>query len=288
MANRKLVDLYPQAKIPKFEEYSQYIGNLKKVYGELPITFFKMPIYKNPIGIEVECEGFYGDDFTRQLFSLTNDQSLKKAGVEFVSVPLKKEMIDYALVELKAILARTKVVFGHRTSIHVHVNVSEFSWNQLVTLVALYALLEEVYFSFVDSVRRGNTFCYPIIGTSPIVEILKANGNDGEKTTKYCAFNIAPIATQMTVEFRHLEGTKDAKKLRRWIQVVTKLVNYVDKLEPNTCRQELLAHIQAGTVQEKLIPRIWGHTAMIFNPSMVARSIENGSFWAVACLLENK
>lgn len=287
MADRRLVSLFPKAaKIEDNWNLDLNLDAVKKVYGELPYTFFNMEIYKNPIGIELETEDFLGTKAPIHLFSRATDNSLKKHGCEFISMPLSGVMIDYALKEIDLLCKNSGVSFGHRTSVHVHVNVSEYTWNQLVTLVALYALLEEVYYSFVNETRRANTFCYRILGTSPKVKVFPHTVEGGGQTTKYCAFNIHPISRQLSVEFRHLEGTGDKKRLRRWIQICSKLVNYVGTLDPATCRQDLIAAIQKQTVQTEWVPKIWGHTAMIFDRELIRSSIDKGELWAMTILTE--
>lgn len=288
MADRTLVSLYPEAACPLPSELLTMGPMLTKTYGKLPITYFNLPVYDNPIGIEVEAEKYSAaEKFQLLLFRREEDHSLKHNGLEMVSIPLIRTSIDYALYEIAKMNEANKFNFSHRTSVHVHCNVGGFTWNQLVYLVALYGLLEECFFSFVNETRRGNAFCYRIVGTSPEI-ILYNPANDegtGSPTTKYCGFNITPIRRQMTVEFRHLEGTADKRRLRRWIQICAKLVGHAKSVSGKTCLNDLATAITNGTVYETIVPQVWGHTAVIFPGEQVRASIENGEAWAFTVLM---
>lgn len=280
MADRRLVALFPRAAVPDKAFLDKFLRFSKEANGEID-TMFDMDIYNNPIGIEIETENFtHMPKKSLYMWTTEIDGSLRNRGIEFISRPLVRTAIDYALHEFNLVQQHNKLAFGHRTSVHVHVNVSHYTKNQLTTLVALFALLEECFYSIVNQDRSGSPFCYRIVGTDPVIKFI----NGDQITTKYCALNIAPVMTQMTVEFRHLEGTGDPVRLRRWIQICTKLVNYVGTQNPKTCKQDLMEAIEKGEVQSKLVPAVWGATAEIFNPSLVSYSIRNGELWAMTLL----
>lgn len=278
MADRKLIVKFPEA-------YRQGNGLKEHSLEDFPVpltkTFFNLPIYDNPIGIEIEAESYNGDNDDLYFWRTEEDGSLKKAGVEFISMPLVRRMIDAALMEAEEFTAKRS--FGHRTSIHIHCNVSHYTMYQLHVLQAFYGLLEKLYFSLVDPIREGNSFCYPIIGTPPTVEWYNGGG-ENERTTKYCAFNIAPIRKQMSVEFRHCQGTKDFKDIRRWVQICAKLVYYCGKLDPKTCIPFAKEVISNRTFETTVVREIWGDTTDIFNPRQIQESVRNGEFWALAVL----
>jgi hypothetical protein len=286
MADRKLVDIFTDAHWAERKEDEGCTASLellKKKYGEVALPFFNMPAYSNPIGIEIEAEGFKGCDFGPYLWRITEDNSLKKNGVEFISQVLVKRKIDYALKEAQLLVH--KLEFGHRTSIHVHCNVSHYTESQLMTLAAYYALMEELFFKLPDPLRRGNSFCYPLVGTEPELRWWKKDDEDAEenhKTTKYCAFNIAPIAKQMSVEFRHLHGTKDFTVIRRWIQLCAKLVYYCGNL--NKDEHDARDVISKGQFETLVLPKILGDTISIFDRRDIQSSVRNGELWALILL----
>lgn len=285
MADRDLVTLFPDAMCPLYLEPS---AQALARYGEKIPTFFGMAVYNNPIGIEVELEDWKGVWSDRFYWHAVEDGSLKDHGMELVSSPLSGRCIDYAIHELSLILEQNSPKFSHRTSVHVHCNVSKYSRNQLITLMALYACVEEMLFSFVDGKRRGNSFAYRLVGT-PAEVIFYPSNKEGQPTTKYCAFNIAPVPKQMTVEFRHLEGTQDFKKLRRWLQLVAKLVGRVLKLPKKTCVPDFLDALEKDLVVENYILPIWGNTGKaLFRREAMQRSVNIGKLWATTLLLNEE
>lgn len=256
-------------------------GHLKewvKHYGEIN-TYFGLPIYSNPIGIEVEMENAATaiQKASLWLWRIEEDGSLKDRGYELISVLLHGKHIDYALLELGKMFERSpEISFGHRCSIHVHVNVSEYTKYQLIALTATYAMLEESYFAFAEPIRRGNSYCYPLTSTAPGDMFIN-------ESTKYCAFNTAPIKKQFTVEFRHLEGTKDLQKIRRWVALVTKLVNFVGAMDPKTCIEVTQEKISNGKFPE-YVKEIFGNTSVLFDERTLQKSIRNGELWALTFL----
>jgi len=260
------------------ETYTSHLIDLQRRYKKLLATKFQN--YENPIGIEVELENYINqeDRFNLTLWNKTEDGSLKKYGVELVSIPLKKHMIDYALMELgQFFYENPEITVGHRTSIHVHCNVGRLTEPQLLALMALYAAYEECFFAFVDKIREGNSYCYHLVGTDTK---LRYEG------TKYCAFNISPILRQGTVEFRHLEGTKDMTKIRRWIALCAKLVNFVHTLDKDKAHEEALDMLCSKQF-DVLGEAIWGATFVFFNKEMIEFSTNKGVPWGVALIERN-
>lgn len=272
MANHFLVKMAPNAHLPKERDGYPYS---KEPVGEIP-TYFNLPIYDNPIGIEIEIEKWNGELPPMFCWHTTEDGSLKDSGVELVSYPLYGSYIDKALWELKQFYeCCPDAEFSHRCSIHVHVNVSTFTYNQLLALIGLYAIYERSLFEFVEQTRRGNSFCYPLVGTS--------NYFHWDEDTKYCALNWKPIRTQMTVEYRHLEGTKDLKKLRRWIALVTKLTNHTLALDKDSSVGIVKSIIENGQGVE-YAQNVFGNTATLLKD--LQKSVDYGAMWALT-FLEN-
>jgi hypothetical protein len=246
---------------PSFPNQVDLLQSAKLLYGEIKPTYFGG--YKNPIGIEVEVENVT-QSYQKIPFywSSTQDNSLKVKGTELISSPIGGHNIDYAIHELERTLKEIapNALWSHRTSIHVHCNISDLSRAKLELLIAYYALLEPLYFSFVAPHRHGNSFCYPL------VDVLPANARKyiGDANIKYCALNIGAVGTHSTVEFRHLEGTGDMTKIRRWIQLVVKLYDFI---ESNPIPQLNSRFKGLGTKKDysELVQDIFGKTSVLFN-----------------------
>jgi hypothetical protein len=222
-------------------------------------TFFSR--YKDPIGIEVEVEGVQSLKLSSHFYTYwreDEDGSLKDRGKEFISIPLSGKHIDYALHYLDELCSDTRLKWTHRTSIHVHANVSRYSEEDLAALILLYALFEELLFAFVDPVRSNNPYCYKITSVAP-EECFNAG-----MTTKYCALNISPVKTFCTVEFRHLQGVGNTKTIRRWVQLVVKLRQFVT----DNGSAAVFSLIDTALLQQDvtgLFKRVFGASTVLFS-----------------------
>lgn len=155
------------------------------------------------------------------------DGSLRNNGIEVVTHPVT---FDEALKDFKKVHEYVHVgelAYTHRTSTHVHVNVQNLSDTQVKTLTMLYALFENVFFNFVGPVRANNIHCVPLNYTylpnkysRPLTELV-------ETWSKYTAFNLCPVRTLGTVEFRHLYGTGDYEIYKQWLTLLRSLWNFV-------------------------------------------------------------
>jgi len=175
-------------------------------------------------GMECEIEAVSSKkDFP--YFKVTEDGSLRNDGVEFISKPLNRQALTAAFRNLHASIQYTdkQVAFSPRTSTHVHVNCRTLSDDQCRTLVLLYALFEEVFFSMVKAERRGNIHCVPLTETHlPTKYVLSINGMR-QSWSKYTAINLVPLGSLGTVEFRHLQGTDDVELVEQWLSVLENL-----------------------------------------------------------------
>lgn len=145
------------------------------------------------------------------------DGSLRNRGVEFITQPLSYEDSLGALADLKTRVVQGSNPFTHRTSTHVHVNCSDLTKDQVKVTMLLYAILEKYFFDYVDPSRKYNIHCVPLNFTllpnyyKRPIEALVANWS------KYTAFNLLPLTSIGTIEFRHLQGTNDIQLYQGWL-----------------------------------------------------------------------
>jgi hypothetical protein len=249
-----------------YEIYSHAEDVETKLYPQIEYGRKKFPGLKtymgwvsNPIGIEIEIEGYkFIDPMLKNeplfYWKTIKDGSLRD-GIEFCSIPLVSSGIDYALAEIEPFLAQCRV--SHRTGIHVHNNVSRLTKEKLYLLFAYYILFEEEFFGFVDPLRKANPYCVPVIGLDV-----------GISPKKYFAFDMMEsLNNYRTVEFRHLETTHDVRKIRRFLQLVTKLhrfihINEVKKLI------NILNSIEDQSEYEKLLDKVFGKTASFLKKTL--------------------
>lgn len=274
-ASDRVKDLFPTDKshlyvaVPRLETAISQFGEIKTFFGK----------YKNPIGIEIEIENAYPPEKNLLFWSWTHDGSLKIEGIEFVSIPLSGHCVDYALHEISPTVTNTDNLWSHRTSIHIHQNVSDFNIEKLTTLVGLYAVFEDLFFSFVDQKRKGNNYCYPLTDTSP--KLL----NWGDENLKYCALNFGnSLKSYNTIEYRHLHGTGSMKTIRRWIQLIVKLHHYVDTHDPKEIRNKI-KELSYTSQYRKFLSEIFGVTSSLFDGLSLEEAMNRCVVWAKMYLL---
>lgn len=196
---------------------------LKNLYSWKHPHLTESPVFL--AGMECEIESLASQTIDTTQWGLTEDGSLRNHGLEFVSVPLERETLVKAFKNLHAnlmFLDKTQA-FSPRTSTHVHVNCRSFTTTQLKTMLLLYALFEDFFFSMVKPERRNNIHCVPLTETYLQSQYNKDITHLVSGWHKYTAFNLCPIGSQGTVEFRHMHGTDDAVLMAQWLETIENL-----------------------------------------------------------------
>lgn len=190
-------------------------------------------------GTEYEIEdvadwNYNGDWVGKYGISSEEDHSLRNSGKEFKTKPLTFQDSLDCFEALHSNLSLGSDPYSERTSTHVHMNMGHFTEEQVKQLLLTYALYEPLFFSYVGMSRQESIFCVPLSYTSLPNHYAKPLAYLYEKWHKYTAFNLLPLHSFGTVEFRHLGGTGDFFKYERWLTAIKNLHNciYVDKFDP--------------------------------------------------------
>ncbi len=197
------------------------------------------------VGIEVEAESlrrnrdYYQHTPTpiNTYWSVVRDGSLRGSNsAEFVfQQPMFGEDVVNALTSLHDEIGDLSP--SVRTSVHVHLDVRDMTYQQLLNLVIVYLLAEPILFSQVDKERVHNPYCAPLRSCSTylanIRQCLTSDDRDGYYSflgnsagNKYTALNLLPMATQGSIEFRHKEGTSDVNTIIDWLNIIYCIKNY--------------------------------------------------------------
>lgn len=229
----------------------------------------------NLFGTEYEVESIYSYDNVNAYVNgiiIEHDHSLRNNGFEFKTkaIDLEESLNSFTALFKYLVFKKENEAFSERTSTHVHVNVGDLSLEQAKEFVLLYALLEPVFFSFVDASRQNNIFCVPLNFTAltkyyhlPFEQLVK-------HWHKYTAFNIIPAKEFGTFEFRHLEGTKDFDKYKNWISAIDSLKSFAMKgevtalqyLEQGRSIKELARVVIPSICPSLLTEDMFYHTAL--------------------------
>lgn len=185
------------------------------------------------IGLEIEVEGRNIEPLFSSYWTTKNDGSLRN-GLEFVLItPVDyQKSLMIVLEEWKQHVRNMKFNNSLRTSVHVHINVSEYEELQIFNLIALNLLFENFLTKFAGKNRIGNIFCLRTKDSEGILQILRnviENKTYFEKLTegdlKYSALNLSAIPSQGSVEFRALSGIYDIFIIYEWITQLRQLVH---------------------------------------------------------------
>lgn len=218
----------------------------KKTLAELfsikPPSVARLPsvdgAFSNQIlGMEIEVENCPGDtdlEFYEGLlkdagWAVKTDGSLRGRAYEFVSTPLREGQLLYAVQSFFARTGFTNDNFTDRCSIHVHANVTDYTVDNLASLALYYQIVEDVLFDFVGNYRNTNIYCIPWnqcrMNYNLITKLFGQNSVQNlYNWQKYTALNILPVTKLGTVEFRHMHGTADIRKISRWVHIISNLM----------------------------------------------------------------
>lgn len=197
---------------------------------------------KNPeegtFGVEIECEGENLFPIDNVYWKTEDDGSLRgvfpHSRCEWVfkkPLSLKKTLLAIKHLANKQEEEKAIPKFSFRTSVHVHVNVLDLTWDEYCSFIYLYLLLEEPLMNFCGQERIGNRFCLRLQdaeGLLDSVNYLFQTGPQGfrmlnEENIRYSAINIYATRKYGSLEFRGMRGTLDEGVLRKWINALNSL-----------------------------------------------------------------
>lgn len=196
-----------------------------------------------PIGVEIELENIDHNDILIKGWVNHSDGSLRNNGCEFVTgvqiynnvLPLKgKDLVD-ALDVIYDHLTRFEpdAEVSERTSVHIHIDFSEFTVDELSTFIILYTIFEKVLFEYAGMNRYNNLYCSPITADAKLFQkISKSLYSHSlalviqQACAKYSAMNLHSLTKLGTIEFRMHRGSTDTSKILEWINILLSLRQY--------------------------------------------------------------
>lgn len=207
---------------------------MKKMYEIL-----NKPLIDGLFGVEIECEGNDLFPINTRYWRTESDGSLRgqfpNQACEWV---MKKPLsFDATVVALKHLLNAQKDAkfnFSIRTSVHVHVNVLDLTWDEYMCMVYLYMLLEEPMMRKCGNTRIANRFCLRVQDAEGILDTIEFLMNVGEggifnvhgDQVRYAALNIAATCKYGSLEFRGMEGNLDIPRLTEWLTAINSIKEF--------------------------------------------------------------
>lgn len=187
------------------------------------------------VGLEVEVEGKNLVSSLFNYWTTHTDQSLRNVDshppIEYVlKRPVSRhevgKVLNYLAGHLKS--SNSEVVDSTRTSVHVHLNVRDYSMRQLYCFIILYMIFEEVLVDWCGADRVGNLFCLRAKDSDYFLEMLIEPLKSGDVRTwreelRYTACNLSSVRKFGSLEFRSLRGTVDPTIIQNWVRILLKI-----------------------------------------------------------------
>lgn len=202
------------------KQLQQYLDStIAEIYG------LRHPPTKRVIGVEIEVEGDFNNLNPGGMkdWVVEHDHSLRN-GIEFILRP-PKTLVNFkaSLKQFESAIKDCNIVPSIRTSIHVHVNVSHFTFQQVVNFLFLYWCVEDILVGMNGEEREGNLFCLRASDAEGIFWNLLDSYKKGRPLStnvnnnlRYAALNLASLSKFGTLEFRFIRGAVDIDEIFQW------------------------------------------------------------------------
>jgi len=189
-------------------------------------------VTEGTVGVEIEVEG---DDLPLNILSNywkdEEDNSLRGGREYVLKKPISIAVLPKALSSLGELFKEcgSSLNFSHRTSVHVHINVSQMEVSDLKKFVFLAYLLDTALAEIGGREIKGNRFALRLKDAQGIYFILKEFFETGripnQNEAKYSSINLCPIGSYGSVEFRSMRGTFDYGVLTHWCELLVNIRN---------------------------------------------------------------
>lgn len=232
-------------------------------------------------GLEIECYHKHpsGRPFAERVpkWGWTYDGSIKGYPTEYKATEFLSPIMwgNKALEDLAEFLGQLKPKVMANTNLtcglHVHVQSSDLSPQQVANVLMLWEVLEDWAFDAMPAHRRTIKHSRPIKGLFNRQRLLEVGSpedlakvvynlpelpyryldsikNNKYNEVRYRSLNAHSHFFKGTLEFRMHSGTLNWRKIRHWMEVCTKVVD-IGKTKSNWTLNEFLAQLDKATVE---------------------------------------
>lgn len=209
----------------------------KKVAQKKPYTvreYFGLPHTEGEVGVEIEVEGTKLPEINSGGWRTDRDGSLRGlVSREYVfAKPVPRQEVGKTLQYFGDSLRKYKAEVDHnstRTGVHVHLNMQDKTFKQVITTYCLYSCMEDLFVKFSGEHREGNLFCLRNKDAGFLVDYVKQTvktqdwtrfGND---IIRYASINLCALPKYGSLEFRSMRGTVDPDLINTWVNMLLKV-----------------------------------------------------------------
>jgi hypothetical protein len=194
------------------------------------------------VGVEIEVEGKNLPAVFDGGWRTEVDNSLR-GGQEYIfDGPCNLDGVKKRLLRLHEAFknAEAQPKFSFRTSVHVHLNVQQLTYNQLLNAIYTYLLIEEPLMNLCGEERKGNRFCLRLADAEGMLDTLAKLFAGGEGSIKrniphnkmrYSAINVEALGKYGSLEFRAMKGNMDTDKIVLWCNSLINLRDFAQKFD---------------------------------------------------------
>ena len=183
-------------------------------------------------GVDVQGESYNHN--TRNHWKIVSDSSIQGGNGNEIVSPVLTGLDGIEQVKKVCIaLNRAGAKVNKSCGFHLHLGVQDYQINDFKNLVNSFAHLEKEFDKIQPESRRGNNNSYcknltsigrnlteKINATNSINELVNVFGG------RYFKLNLQSFNRYGTVEFRHHSGTTTFSKIKNWILICSRLVDY--------------------------------------------------------------
>lgn len=242
------------------------------------------------MGVELEIEEANEFQLVENMRS-TEDGSLRNGGVEFITFPANYDSTYNQLQEFFTLNNPHEECYSERTSIHVHMNVQDFTLPQLANVLLIYQTCEHLLYQFVGADRDKNIFCVPLsecyVARNAATVLANGDYNPVMRWQKYTGLNLAPVRSLGTVEFRHMPGNCNMELISTWLKLLVSIM----QMAKNSTYDDLLETIitlNSSSAYDAFLTKIFNtHTTHLMTPDY-RMLLENGVLAAKYAVLFHK
>lgn len=174
---------------------------------------------------------------TRNYWKVVSDSSISgENGNEIVSPVLRGQDGIEQIKKVCIALAKAGAKVNNSCGFHLHLGASDLNLENFKNLIKSHIEVEAGFDSIVPNSRRANNnhYCKSLTSAArskqELLTKINAAGSINELVrifnTRYLKLNLQSFTRQGTVEFRHHSGTTTFSKIRNWIMICARLVEY--------------------------------------------------------------
>ena len=248
-----------------------------------PLEYFGYRKRAGEVGIEIEVEGNNLYREKMDYWKTIADGSLRgEESIEYVlSSPVKRKEILKVLKYIKNIWKETRCNIDEnspRTSVHIHINVQELSFSNIINYFCLYSIFEEALVKFCGPTREGNLFCLRLKDADNLIDkliyiIKKQHWKElSTENIRYSSLNMASIPKYGSMEFRAMRGTTDISLIQTWIYILLRLKDQALNFNKSS---DIVSFLSQNGEEQFLYAILGKYADLIYYPG-IQKSIREG------------